>query len=47
MEQPSQSSIGSTLTLGQIFLRIGAVAFGGIGAALALIDRELVASASG
>ena len=28
--------------LGQIFLRIGAVAFGGIGAALALIDRDLV-----
>jgi chromate transporter len=32
----------STLTLCQIFLRIGAVAFGGIGTALALIDRELV-----
>jgi chromate transporter len=32
----------STLSLALIFLRIGAVAFGGIGAALALIDRELV-----
>jgi chromate transporter len=42
MEQTSQPSIGSTLMLGQIFLRIGAMAFGGIGAALALIDRELV-----
>jgi chromate transporter len=42
MEQQSQSDACSTLRLGQIFLRIGAVAFGGIGAALALIDRELV-----
>jgi chromate transporter len=43
MEQQSQSAVRfSTLTLGQIFLRIGALAFGGIGAALALIDRELV-----
>jgi chromate transporter len=43
MEQQSHSDIHfSMLTLGQIFLRIGAVAFGGIGAALALIDRELV-----
>ncbi len=42
MEQTTQSSIGSALMLGQIFLRIGAVAFGGIGAALAPIDRELV-----
>ena len=29
-------------TLGYIFLRIGAAAFGGLGASLALIDRELV-----
>ena len=43
MGQQSQSGNRfSTLTLGQVFLRIGAVAFGGIGAALALIDRELV-----
>jgi chromate transporter len=28
--------------LGQIFLRIGAMAFGGLGAALALVERELV-----
>jgi chromate transporter len=32
----------SVLTLGQIFLRIGATAFGGLGAALALVERELV-----
>jgi len=32
----------SLLTLGQIFLRIGATAFGGLGAALALVERELV-----
>jgi hypothetical protein len=32
----------SLLTLGQIFLRIGATAFGGLGAALALAERELV-----
>jgi chromate transporter len=30
------------LTLGPIFLRIGATAFGGLGAALALVERELV-----
>jgi chromate transporter len=30
------------LQLGLIFLRIGAVAFGGLGATLALIERELV-----
>jgi chromate transporter len=30
------------LTLGHIFLRIGAAAFGGLGASLALIERELV-----
>ena len=29
-------------TLGYIFLRIGAAAFGGLGASLALIERELV-----
>ena len=34
---------GSFLTLGHIFLRIGATAFGGLGAALALVERELVA----
>jgi len=32
----------SMLKLGSIFLRIGAVAFGGLGASLALIERELV-----
>jgi chromate transporter len=32
----------SLLTLGHIFLRIGATAFGGLGAALALVERELV-----
>jgi chromate transporter len=30
------------VTLGLVFLHIGAVAFGGLGAALALIERELV-----
>ena len=30
------------LTLGWVFLRIGATAFGGLGAALAIIERELV-----
>lgn len=30
------------LTLGWVFLRLGATAFGGLGAALALIERELV-----
>jgi chromate transporter len=33
---------GSLLTLGDIFLRIGAAAFGGLGVALALVERELV-----
>ena len=43
MEQPSHPPTGlSLLTLGQIFLRIGAVAFGGLGASLALVERELV-----
>lgn len=32
----------SALRLGWIFLRIGATAFGGLGAALALVERELV-----
>jgi chromate transporter len=32
----------SLRTLGWVFLRIGAVAFGGLGASLALIERELV-----
>jgi chromate transporter len=43
MEQPSQLPPGlSLLRLGSVFLRIGAVAFGGLGASLALIERELV-----
>ena len=43
MEQPSQLPPHlPLLTLGSIFLRIGAVAFGGLGASLALIERELV-----
>src|SRR5207244_7606467 len=33
---------GSLLTLGPIFLRIGATAFGGLGTALALVERELI-----
>ena len=33
---------GSPLLLSWVFLRIGAVAFGGLGAALALVERELV-----
>lgn len=43
MEQPDRlpSSL-PLLTLGHIFLRIGATAFGGLGAALALVERELV-----
>ena len=32
----------SRLTLGWVFLRIGATAFGGLGAALAIIERDLV-----
>src|SRR5919197_1971554 len=32
----------SPFRLGWVFLRIGAVAFGGLGAALALVERELV-----
>ena len=43
MAQASYPPAGlSLLTLGQIFLRIGAMAFGGLGAALALVERELV-----
>jgi chromate transporter len=43
MEQPRQLPPGLLLLkLGSIFLRIGAVAFGGLGASLALIERELV-----
>ena len=43
MEQTSYPPSGlSLLTLGQIFLCIGATAFGGLGAALALVERELV-----
>jgi chromate transporter len=43
MAQASYPPAGlSLLTLGQIFLRIGATAFGGLGAALALVERELV-----
>jgi len=34
---------GSLWGLGWVFLRIGTVAFGGLGAALALVERELVA----
>ena len=36
------SAAGSTLKLGWTFLRIGTVAFGGLGATLALIENELV-----
>jgi len=43
MEKPGQLPLDlPLLTLGSIFLRIGAVAFGGLGASLALIERELV-----
>jgi chromate transporter len=43
MKQPSQLSPGlSLLRLGSSFLRLGATAFGGIEAYLALIERELV-----
>jgi chromate transporter len=34
---------GSLRTLGWLFLRIGTMAFGGLGAALTLVERELVA----
>jgi chromate transporter len=36
------TQIWPTLTLAWIFLRIGATAFGGLGASLALVERELV-----
>lgn len=43
MEQPGQRPLGlPLLTLGHLFLQIGATAFGGLGASLALIERELV-----
>jgi chromate transporter len=43
MEQLSQLPPGlRLLTFGHIFLRIGATAFGGLGATLALVERELV-----
>jgi chromate transporter len=37
----------SLLTIGLIFLRLGALAFGGLGATLALIEREIVARRGG
>src|SRR5512145_2014611 len=43
MAQTSSPASGRpVLALGSIFLRIGVVAFGGLGASLALIERELV-----
>lgn len=43
MAQASDPPAGfPLLTLGHIFLRIGATAFGGLGVALALVERELV-----
>lgn len=43
MERPNQLPLKlPLLKLGLTFLRIGAVAFGGLGASLALIERELV-----
>jgi chromate transporter len=36
------ASAPSLLALGKVLLRLGAVAFGGLGAALALLDRDLV-----
>ena len=43
MAQASYPPAGLSLwMLGQMFLRIGAMAFGGLGAALALVERELV-----
>lgn len=43
MAQTSQPASGvPMLALGHILLRIGATAFGGLGAALALVERELV-----
>ena len=40
--EPRQSHRMPALSLGWMFLRIGATAFGGLGATLALIERELV-----
>jgi len=40
--RPTQPHRVPALILGWIFLRIGATAFGGLGATLALIERELV-----
>ena len=40
--KPAQPHRVSALRLGWIFLRIGAAAFGGLGASLALVERELV-----
>lgn len=40
-DPPSQPSL-PVVTVGWIFLRIGTTAFGGLGAALALIERDLV-----
>lgn len=37
-----QTPVLSLLGLGWVFLKIGLTAFGGLGAALALIERELV-----
>lgn len=42
MQHTSELPQFSALTLVGVFLRIGALAFGGLGAALALIERELV-----
>jgi chromate transporter len=39
---PQQPPMVPALTLGLIFLRIGATAYGGLGTTLALIERELV-----
>ena len=40
--RPTQPHRVPALSLGWMFLRIGATAFGGLGATLALIERELV-----
>ncbi len=48
VEEPTQPStepraqLFPMISLGWLFLRIGATAFGGLGAALALVERELV-----
>ena len=38
----ARSQVFPMISLGWLFLRIGATAFGGLGAALALVERELV-----